>query len=63
MQHKQQQENMIFFLAGLSSCNYTVLQEIYRLYETNSLGKTPKSKKDPLADKAWLQSNILLFQG
>ena len=58
MQRKQLQENMIFFLAGLSKKSYDVLREIFRLYEENTLGKAPKMKKDRLAKRDCKGSNF-----
>lgn len=53
MQRKQLQENMIFFLAGLSKKSYDVLREIFLLYE-----KKPKTKKDGLAKRDCKGSNF-----
>ena len=58
MQRKQLQENMIFFLAGLSKKSYTVLKEIFRLYEENTLGKVPRAKKDALTKRDCKGSNF-----
>ena len=58
MQRKQLQENMIFFLAGLSKKSYIVLKEIFRQYEENTLGKVPRAKKDALTKRDCKGSNF-----
>lgn len=35
----------IFFLAGLGQDTYSILKEMFHLYETGVLGKLPKTKQ------------------
>lgn len=58
MQCKQLQENMIFFLAGLSKKSYTVQKEIFRLYEEIYTWEGTQGKKDALTKPDCKSSNF-----
>lgn len=45
LQRKKLEENLIFFLAGLSRDNYEKLTQIFSLYEAGQLSRLAKSKK------------------